>query len=106
MRIASVQQVELGNIMALTGTGVVLKWARQSNLSEKGVAQQSRWILKNHIYLTVARQLREKTHPGLLIVTLRRGICSAALKQLVKNCKDQAGERSVVVLVLNTESAV
>ena len=46
----------------------------------------------------------------MLIVTVRagveRGICSAALKELVKLTKDQAGKRSVVVLVLNRVSAV
>ena len=34
MRIASVEQVKLGNIMELSITGHVLKWARQSNLSK------------------------------------------------------------------------
>ena len=33
MRIASVEQSELGNIMELSITGHVLKWARRSNLS-------------------------------------------------------------------------
>ena len=33
MRIASVEQIELGNLMELSITGQVLKWARQSNLS-------------------------------------------------------------------------
>ena len=32
MRIASVEQIELGNIMELSITGQVLRWARQSNL--------------------------------------------------------------------------
>ena len=34
MKIARVEQIELGNIMELSITGQVLKWARQSNLSE------------------------------------------------------------------------
>ena len=33
MRIASVEQIELGNIMELSIAGQVLRWARQSNLS-------------------------------------------------------------------------
>ena len=33
MRIASVEQIELGNLMELSITGQVLRWARQSNLS-------------------------------------------------------------------------
>ena len=33
MRIASVEQVEMGNIMELSITGHELKWARQSNFS-------------------------------------------------------------------------
>ena len=32
MRIASVEQIELGNIMELSITCQVLRWARQSNL--------------------------------------------------------------------------
>ena len=75
-RIASVEQIELGNIMEISITGQVLRWARQSNLS------------------------------GGLVVTIRkgeeRGICSAALRIV----KDQIEERSVVVLVSNRESAI
>ena len=37
MRIASVEQIELGNIMELSITGHVLRWERQSNLS-RGVS--------------------------------------------------------------------
>ena len=33
MKIASVEQIELGNIMELSTTGQVLRWARRSNLS-------------------------------------------------------------------------
>ena len=66
--------------------------------------------MKNHSHLTVARHLREKAHPNMLVVTIRegeeRGICSAALKELLKNIKDQMEERSVVVIVLNEESAI
>ena len=40
MRIASFEQVELGNIMELSVTVHVLKWNRQSNFSE--VDEQSR----------------------------------------------------------------
>ena len=35
-----------------------------------------------------------------------RGICSAALKELLKIIKDHIGDRSVVVLVLNKASAI
>ena len=68
------------------------------------------WNLKNHGHLPVARHHRAKTHAHFLVVTLRegeeRGICSAALKELVEIIRDQAEERSVLVLVLNRESAV
>ena len=41
--------------------------------------------------MTIARHLREKTHTSMLVVTIRegeeRGICSAALKELVENCQ-------------------
>ena len=67
MRIASVEQIELGNIMELSITGQVLKWARQSNLSG-GLALRKAdgWNLKNHSHLTVARHLREKLTPAWL----------------------------------------
>ena len=65
-RIASVEQVEPGNITELSITGHVLKWARQSNLSgELSLSKADGWNLKNHSRLTVARHLREKTHPSI-----------------------------------------
>ena len=46
----------------------------------------------------------------MLVVTIRegeeRGICSTALKELLRIVKDQIEERSVVVIVLNKESAI
>ena len=57
MRIASVEHIELGNIMELSITGQVLMWARQSNLDG--------WNLKNHSHMTVARHLCEKTHSSI-----------------------------------------
>ena len=81
MRIASVEQIELGNIMELSITGQVLKWARQVNLSG-GVSLRKGdgWNLKNHSHLTVARHLREKIHSSMLVVTIRegeeRGMCN------------------------------
>ena len=65
MIIASVEQIELGNIMELSITGQVLKWARQVNHSG-GVSLRKAdgWNLKNHSHLTVARHLREKIHPA------------------------------------------
>ena len=111
MRIASVEQVELGNIMRLSITGHALKCARQSNRSGGlSLRKTNGWNLKSHSHLTVARHLRERTHPSMLVVTIRegegRGICSTALKQLLKLFKEQIEERSVVVLVLKKESAI
>ena len=61
------------------------------------------WNLKNQSHLTVARHLREKIHPSMLVVTIReseeRGICNAALRELLRIAKDQMGERSVVIIV-------
>ena len=74
MRIASVEQIELGNIMELSITGQVLRWARQSNLSGGlSLRKADGWNLKNHSHLTVARHLREKTHPSMLVATIREG---------------------------------
>ena len=74
MRIESFEQIELGNIMELSITGQVLRWARQSNLSG-GVSLRKAdgWNMKNHSHLTVARHLREKIHPIVLVVTIREG---------------------------------
>ena len=46
----------LGNIMELSITGQVLRWARQSDLSG-GVSLRKAdgWSMKNHSHLTVAR---------------------------------------------------
>ena len=49
MRIASVEQIELGNLVELSITGQVLKWARQSNLSGGlSLRKSDGWNLKNH----------------------------------------------------------
>ena len=111
MRIASLEQIELGNIMEISITGQVVRWARQSNLSGGlSLCKADGWNLKNHSHLTAARHLREKTHPSMLVVTIKeseeRGICSAAWWELLRIVKDKIEERSVVVLVSNRESAI
>ena len=111
MRIASVEQIELGNLMELSITGQVLRWARQSNLSRGlSLRKSNGWNLKNHSHLTVARHLREKTHPSMLVVTIRegedQGLCSAALTELWRIVKDQVEERSVVVIVMSKNSVI
>ena len=93
-KIASVEQIEVGNIMELSITGQVLKWARQSSLSGGlSLRKADGWNLKNHSHLIFARHLRDKIHPSMLVVTIRegeeRGICSAALKELLRIVKDQ-----------------
>ena len=100
MRIASVEQIELGNIMELSITSQVLRWARQSNLSGGlSLRKADGRNLKNHSQLTVARHLREKTHLSMLVVTIRegdeRGICSAALRELLRIVKDQGRVRTI-----------
>ena len=94
MRIASVEQVELANIIKLSITGRVLKWERQWNLSRGlSLRKADGWHMKNHNHLTVARHFRAKTHTSIFVVTIRegveRGICSAGLKELLKVIKDQ-----------------
>ena len=110
-RIASVEQIELGNIMELSITGQVLKWARQVNLSGGvSLCKADGWNLKNHSHLTVARHLREKVHSSMLVVTIRegeeRGMCNAALRELLRISKDQMRERSVVVIILSKRSTI
>ena len=111
MRIASVEQIELGNLMELSITGQVLKWARQSNVSGGLFSRKSDgWNLKNHCHLTVARHLREKTHPSMLVVTMRegeyQGLCSSTLRDLWRIVKDQIEERSVVVIMMSRNSTI
>ena len=66
--------------------------------------------MKNHSHLTVARHVREKIHPSVLVVTIRggeeKGICSAALRELLRIVKDQIGENSAVAMVLSRESTI
>ena len=54
--------------------------------------------------------MREKTHTSMLVVTIRegeeRGICRAAMRELLRIVKDQIGERGVVIIVLNRGSAI
>ena len=110
-RIASVEQVELGNIMELSITGQLLRWARRANLSGGvSLCKADGWNMKNHSHLTVARRLREKIHPTMLVVTIRedeeRGLCSAALRELWRIIKDQIEERTVVVVVMSRSSTI
>ena len=111
MRIESVEQIELGNIMELSIAGQVLRWARQSNLSG-GVSMRKAdgWNMKNHSHLTVARHLPEKIHPIVLIVTIREGeekeMCSAAMRELLRIIKDQVGEGCAVAMVLSRKSTI
>ena len=94
MSIASVELVDLGNIMELSITSQVLKWARQMHLSGGlSLCRAVGWNMKNQSHLMVARRLREKIHPNMLVVTIRereeRGICSATLGELLRIVKDQ-----------------
>ena len=52
--------------------------------------------MKNHSHPTVARHLREKIHPTVLVVTIRegeeKGMCSAAMRELLRIIEDQVGD--------------
>ena len=67
-------------------------------------------MVKNHSHLTVARHLREKIHPIVLVVTIReceeKGICSAVVRALLRIVKDQVGEECAVVIVLSRKSTI
>ena len=111
MRIESVEQIELGNIMELSIAGQVLRWARRSNLSG-GVSLRKAdgWNMKNHSHLTVARCLREKIHPIVLVVTIREGeeegMCSAAMRELLRIIQDQVGEECAVAMLQSRKSTI
>ena len=54
--------------MELSIAGQVLRWARQSSLScGVSLRKADGWNMKNHSRLTVARHLREKIHPMVLV---------------------------------------
>ena len=100
MRIASVEQVELGEHLELSIMGQVLKWARHMNFSGGlSLCKAVGWNMKNHRHLMIARRLRVETHPSLLIATVRegeeQGICSATMEGLLRVVKDQVEEKRV-----------
>ena len=104
-RIANVEQVELGNIMEFSIAGQLFRGEGQASMSRGlSLCKANGWNMKNHSHLKVARRLREKIHPIMLIVTIRkdedRGICSATLRDLWKIIKDQIKERTVAVVVV------
>ena len=104
MRIESVEQIELGSIMELSITGQVLRWAKRSNLSGRvSLRKADGWKMKHHSHLTVARHWREKIHPSVVTVGKgeERGMCSAALRELLRIVKDQMGEKCAVAMVLS-----
>ena len=72
MRIGSVEQFELRNIMELSIMGHVLNRARQMNFSGGlSLCKAVGWNAKNHRHLRVARRLRLETHPSLLVVPIK-----------------------------------
>ena len=86
----------------------MLKWAREMNLSGgTSLCQAIVWNMRCQSRLMVARRMREKTHPSMLVVTIRkakeREICRATLGELLRIVKDHIEERSVVVMVLSNE---
>ena len=91
MIIECVEQIELSNIMELSITGQVLRWARQSNLSG-GVSlrEADGWNIKN----VTIREGEEK------------GICGAVMRELLRIVKDQIGEACAFAMVLSRMSTI
>ena len=52
----------------------------------------------------------EKIHPIVLVVTIRedeeKGICSAAMRELLRIVKDQVGDECAVAMVLSRKSTI
>ena len=67
------------------------------------------WSLKNQGQLTVARHMRQRAKPSLLLVTIRereeKRYPQCGIKKLADIIEDQVQEQDVVVLVWNEESA-
>ena len=112
MRIASVEQLEPGTIFSAVNHGSGAQVGKAIEPLWRSVDTQSGWMEaeKNHSHLTVARHLREKTHPSMQVVTIRegeeRGLCSAALRELLRVVRDQIEERGVAIIVSNKESTI
>ena len=68
------------------------------------------WNMKNHSHLKIARRLRKKIHPTMLVVTIRRdedrGICNETLRELWRIIKDQIKEQTVAIVVMSKNSAI
>ena len=72
-RIANVEQIELGNIMELSFAGQLFRGEGQASMSRGlSLCKANGWNMKNHSQLKPARKLREKIHPIMLIVTIRK----------------------------------
>ena len=72
-RIANVEQIKLGNIMELSITGQLVRGVRRANLSGVvSLCKVNGWNMKNHSHLKIARQLREKIHPTMLVVMISK----------------------------------
>ena len=63
--------------------------------------------MKNHSHMKIARRLRKKIHPKMLVVTIRRGedrgICNETLRELWRIIKDQINEQTVAQKLSNLE---
>ena len=103
MRIASVEQIELGNIMELSVTGQVLRWARQSNFLGGVFATESGWMEPEKSQPLDSRQALawRRCTPACWVVTIReseeRGLCSAELRELLRVVRDQIEEPGVAI---------
>ena len=66
--------------------------------------------MKNHSHLKVARHLREKIHPIVLVVRIRegeeKGMCSAAMRELLRIIQDQVGEECAFAVVLSRKPTI
>ena len=111
MRIASVEHVELENIMELSVKGQVLKWATQMNPSGGlSLCKDVGWNMRSHSHLMAAQRLaREDSHQHVDCDdqgSRRTRNLPCDVERAFENCQRPIEEGSVVLIVLSQESAI
>ena len=112
MRMASVEQVELGKHHGNVSERSHAQVGKTIKILRRNVSGQNKWK-KHEESLTLHSDQALASKVPLQSVggsaqkeSEERGICSAASTKVVRNIEDQIQERSVCVLVLNEESSL
>ena len=110
-RIASVEQVELENIMELSIMGQVLKWATHMNPSGGlSLCKAVGWNMRSHSHLMAAQRLAREDSPQHVDCddegSRRTRNLLYDVGTAFENCQRPIEEGSVVLIVLSKEAAI